>query len=203
METYYHINNNPDCDWKVGDEIFLGVEDNYMWRTFAEKGDFIELNGKKYSSDMVARHAFDVYTGQQPAPLQMKGYHFNLIYTLKETMDSLGNSLRIIRELAFESIRKEFYPELPSRHKCIWLIPDNEQSFSFWKNTLPGKNQRIFKIAVDGKTHRAAQKWLIGGTFSLNETKSKAHSYWKGEDAGNIEDEVLFTGRIRILEELG
>ncbi|MDP1726879.1 MAG: DUF2441 domain-containing protein [Bacteroidota bacterium] len=204
MEMYYHINNSPDCNWKIGDEIYFGHEDNYMWRSFAEKGDFIELNGEKYSSDLITRHAFDTYTSKFPAPIKMQGYHFNPILTIKEAIDSLGNTLRIIRELAFETIRNSFYPELPSRHKCIWLIPDNEQSYDFWKNILQSKHQKIFKvIIVNGKIHRAAQKWLIGGTFPLNETISKAHKYWKGEDSGNVEDEVLFEGKIRILEEVG
>ena len=132
----------------------------------------------------------------------MKDYHFNPILTLGETIDSLGNSMKIIRELAFEAIRKEFYPELPSREKCIWLIPDNEQSFVFWKNVLNNNSQRIFKLAVDGKIHKAAQKWLVGGTFALNETNSMAHKYWNGGDSGSIEDEILFVGKIKILEKL-
>jgi len=203
MDTFFHINNNPDCNWKAGDEILFGVEDNCMWRSFAGKGDFIELNGEKYTSDLVTRHAFDVYTREQPAPFQMKDYHFNPIFTLREAIDSLGNSLKIIRELAFESIRKEFYSELPSRHKCIWLIPNNKQSFDFWRSTLLNEKQKVFKLAVDGKIHRTAQKWLIGGTLPLDEMNSKAHSYWKGEDSGSIEDEILFTGKVKVLEELG
>lgn len=201
MQVFYHINNNPECNWKVGDEIIFGVDDNHMWQSFARTGDFIELNGTKYTSDLITRNALDVYMGQA-APIPMKDYHFKPIYTLKEALDSLGNSVKIIREQAFESIRKEFYSELPSRNKCIWLIPNDALSFSFWKNTLYSINQRIFKLAVDGKIHRAAQKWLVGGTYPLSEINSMAHRYWKGEDSGGIEDEVLFTGKIKILEEI-
>jgi hypothetical protein len=122
----------------------------------------------------------------------MKGYHFNPIKTLKETIDSLGNALKICRELAFESIRKEFYPELPSRQKCIWLMPDNEKSLELWKNTIHNEHQKIFKVTADGNIHRAVQKWLIGGTFSLNKWITLAHKYWKGEDSGSIEDEIIF-----------
>lgn len=202
MDTYYHINSNPNCNWKTGDQIQVGVDDNYMWRSFLRRGDFIELDGEKYSSDVVVRHAYDVYTRNQLAPVQMKHYHFSPIATLKEATDSLGNSLRIIRELAFESVRKEFYSELPSRQKCIWLIPNERQSFDFWKSILQDKNQRIFKVEVDGKIHRAAQKWLIGGTVPLDEINSKAHKYWKGEDSGSFEDEILFVGNLKIHEEL-
>lgn len=39
METYYHINWDNNCNWKVGDEIDLFKEDNNYWRSFAEKGE--------------------------------------------------------------------------------------------------------------------------------------------------------------------
>lgn len=135
-----------------------------------------------------------------PLPIQMRNYHLKPLYTLKEAIDSLGNVMNLNRELAFESIRREFYPELPSRHKCIWLIPDNEQSLNFWMNLFGTKNQRVFKVQVDGKIHRTSQEWLIGGTYSLNEINSIAHKYWKCENSGGIEDEVLFIGKIKILE---
>lgn len=202
MDIYYHINNSPNCDWKIGDVIQFGLEDNHMWKSFTEQGDYIHLNGQKYSSDVVVRHALDAYIKNEPAPVQMNNYHFNPIMTLKESTDSLGNSLRVIRELTFEAIRKEFYPEVPSRHKCIWLIPDDKQSFDFWKNILSNENQRMFKVAVDSKIHRAAQKWLVGGTIPLSEIYTKAHKYWLGEDSGSFKDEVLFIGNVTILEEL-
>jgi|SRR5882724_10752993 len=202
MKAYYHINKNNNCNWKIGDEIDLGKGNNYYWQSLAELGDFIEINGEKFDVDLIAKTAFESYIGKTPAPVKMKGYHFNPLKTLRETIDSLGNALKICREFAFESIRKEFYTELPSRRQCIWLIPDNEKALEFWQNTIHNKDQRIFKVTVDGKIHRAAQKWLIGGTFSANKWNILAHSYWKGEDSGSIEDEILFEGKIKIIEEV-
>jgi Protein of unknown function (DUF2441) len=203
MNSYYHINKNIKCNWKIGDEIDLGKEHNYYWQSLAEMGDSIEINGEKFYVDLISRHAFEAYTGKYLPPVKMKGYHFMPLDTLKETIDSLGNALKICRELAFESVRKEFYRELPSRQNCIWLIPDNEKSLEFWKNIICSEHQRIFKVTIDGKIHRAAQKWLIGGTFSLNKWNMLARSYWKGEDSGNIEDEILFEGKIKIEQEFG
>jgi hypothetical protein len=116
----------------------------------------------------------------------MKGYHFNTVFTLKEATDCLGQSMRIIRELTFEAIRKEFYPELPSRHNCIWLAPDGEVSLKFWRNLVHGSNKRIFRVETEGIIHRAANKWLIAGTIPLNEINSMAHNYWKGIDTGDL-----------------
>ena len=47
---------------------------------------------------------------------------------------------------------------------------------------------------MDGNIHRAAQKRLIGGAFSLKKWNALAHNYWKGEDSGSIKYEILFDG---------
>jgi hypothetical protein len=60
--------------------------------------------------------------------------------------------------------------------------------------------KRIYQVEVDGNVHRTSQEWLIGGTFSLNRWDELAHNYWKGTNYESIEDEVLFTGRIKILK---
>lgn len=202
MNTYYHINNDPGCSWKPGDEIHFGHDYNTFWRSFLEKGAYINLNGEKRPADQVIKYALNAYAYNEPVPPQMKGYRFNPVYTLKEATDCLRQSMTITRELIFESIRKECYPGLPSRHNCIWLAPDNNQSLQFWTKIVYGNTKRVFKVETEGVIHRAANKWLVVGTIPLNEINSLAHDYWKGNDAGGFDDEILFTGKLRIIEEL-
>jgi Protein of unknown function (DUF2441) len=202
MENYYHINSNINCDWKVGDEIEIGKEENYYWKSLSDQCDSIEINGESFDVYKIVNTAFGAYSRQYPPPLKMRDYHFNPVITLKETLDSLGNSLKICRELTLESIRQEYYYQLPSRQKCIWLIPENENSLTFWKNIIHNQNQKLFRVSVDGKIHRAAQKWLEGGTFSVNKWNSLAHNYWKGQDSGDIEDEILFEGTVKIIDRI-
>jgi hypothetical protein len=202
MRSYFHINNQPECSWKQGDEFYFGHEYNNMWRSFLEKGANIKLNGDKYSADKIIKTALDAYSGNGPVPVQMKGYHFNPVFTLKEATDCLGESMRIIRELIFETVRKEFYPELPSRHNCIWLTADDKLSLEFWKNLVYGNNKRIFRVETEGTIHRAANKWLVTGTMPLKEINSMAHNYWKANDVGGFDDEILFIGKLKIMEEL-
>lgn len=202
MKAYYHINKDINCKWNIGDEIDFEGKDNYYWKSLVENGDFIELNGKEYNADLVARKAFSCYVGKETPPKEMNGYHFNPLRTLQETIDSLGNALRINRELIFESIRKEYYPELPSRHKCIWLMPYNDKSLEFWKKVIQGNQHRVFKVNTEGKIHRSSQKPLIGGTFSIKIWNMQAHEYWNGKDFGNYDDEILFEGKMKIIEEI-
>lgn len=173
-----------------------------MWRSFLEKGAHIRLNGEKHAADKIIKTALDFYLKNEPVPVQMKGYHFHPVGTLKEATDCLGESMRIIRELIFESVRTANYPGLPSRHTCIWLVPDDKQSLQFWKSLVHGHHKRIFRVEAEGIVHRAANKWLITGTIPLQDIHSLAHHYWQGKDTGGVEDEMLFTGKLKILEEL-
>jgi len=200
--SYFHINNQADCSWRAGDEVYCGHEYNKMWRSFLEKGAFINLNGDKRPADQVIKYALNAYARNEPVPEQMKGYHFKPVGTLKEATDCLGESMRIIRELTFEAIRKEFYPELPSRHNCIWLCPDDKRALQFWMNLVHGSNKKIFRVKTDGIVHRTTNKWLITGTIPLNEINSLAHNYWRGKGTGGFEDEILFVGKLKIIEEL-
>jgi hypothetical protein len=199
LNTYYHINRNPDCLWNAGDEFYFGQEHNYRWRSFLENGRSVNLNGEKHTADKIIKTALNCYLERKPFPVQMNDYRCNPVATLNHAAECLDHSMNIIRELAFEAIRKEFYPELPSRQRCIWLTPNDELSLQFWKNKVSGK---IFRVETEGVIHRAPEKWMIMGTIPLNEINSLAHNYWKGNDAGGFEDEILFEGKLKIVEEL-
>ena len=84
MNTFYHINKNKNCNWKVGDEIVLGKEDNYLWQTFADKGESIALNGEDLDVYNVVKAAFDEYTRQYAPPIKMKDYHFKSVVSGKK-----------------------------------------------------------------------------------------------------------------------
>lgn len=202
MSHYFHLNNQSDCSWKAGDEFHFGNEHNNFWRSFLNKGAYINLNGDKRPADQVVKYALNAYSKNEPVPEQMRAYHFRPVFTLKEATDCLGQSMTIIRELIFETVRKEFYPGLPSRHNCIWLTLDSNESLLFWKNVVYGRTKRIFRVQTEGVIHRAANKWLVTGTIPLNEIYALAHSYWKGTDAGHFDDEILFEGKLKIIEEL-
>ena len=60
MKTYFH-NNNSICDWKNGDEIHIGLEDNYYWISFLDIGQSIELLGEKHDVYKIAGTAFETY----------------------------------------------------------------------------------------------------------------------------------------------
>ncbi len=202
--SFLHI-NSTNCNWKVGDELSFEKEDNNYWKSFLRKEDSYNFQGNKHDAFKVLHSAFEAYARLHNPPLVMKEYHFNQINTLKESLDCLRNTILINRELIFESVRNEFFPNLPSRQKCIWLIPNNDDSLDFWINILKskGSHHKLFRIeTVNGTIHKATQQWLEGGTISINQWQHMATNYWKGVNSGKIDDEILYQGRIKILEEI-
>ncbi|MEO9484388.1 MAG: DUF2441 domain-containing protein [Ekhidna sp.] len=203
METFLHL-NNTNSNWKEGDEIFIGKGYNNFWRTYLERDESFNIQGEELNAFKVLNAAFEEYSKIHPPPKKMDSYHFQPIDTLRESIECLRNAITINRELIFESVRKDIYPHLPSRQKCIWLIPEVQESLRFWMSVLNrGERKRLFRLELlEGKFHRAAQEWLVGGTYSINKWNQLAKNYWEGERSGNIEDEVLYEGMIRIVEEV-
>jgi hypothetical protein len=127
-------------------------------------------------------------------------YHFNPEETIKELDRALKDYLILVREWIFEEIRKEFFPNLPSRQRCLFVIPNDVQSLNYWRNTL-GKNGNILKLELTGKLHRANQLHLDLTTDNLDHIRGKAFKYWAGASGSNsAEDEYLFEGFAKVLE---
>ncbi|MFB3166572.1 DUF2441 domain-containing protein [Neobacillus sp. 179-C4.2 HS] len=199
MTYFYHINKNASEEWKLGAKFSFGHEPNYLWNTFYNNDSIFKSNFGNYPYDQIINHALEVYRGN--CPKQLPDYHFRPIDTIEEALGSLYDSLRNCREMVFEDIRKEKFTHLPSRKSCIWLLSDDKNALEYWKNTLSGNNLKVFRVKLlNGNTHRASQKWLEGGTFSLSTWENHAINYWSGIDTGNIDDEILCQGEIEIVE---
>lgn len=198
---FFHINKDSDEEWVIGAKFTFGQQNNKLWETFENGNQLITSDGRTYPVDQIAYQALEVYRGGMTPPL--KQYHYNPVQTLSETLDSLFCSIRNTRELMFEQVRLEKYASLPSRKTCIWLIPNDQESLDYWQENLPrGNNRKIFRVRTNGVFHRTSQQWVQGGTFSLSNWRERAHNYWKGTGAGNIDDEILFAGELEIIDEI-
>jgi hypothetical protein len=115
--------------------------------------------------------------------------------------NALNHTQKIIRELVFEEVRKEFFPSHPSRQRCLWVIrADEENSLNYWKEEL-GHYDRILKVNLTGKIHRANQEFLHLTTDNLNVIRQRAFHYWTGTTGRSPEEEeILFEGFAEVLE---
>lgn len=121
---------------------------------------------------------------------------------LESTRRALGHTSKVIRELIFEEVRKEFFPSHPSRQKGLWVIKlDDPGSLNYWKETLKG--DKIFKVQLTGKIHTANQQYLIPTTENLNKIRQNAFHYWTGTSGARAEEqETLFEGFATVIEDI-
>lgn len=112
------------------------------------------------------------------------------------------------REAIFEEVRRERFPDCPSRRKCLWLI-DKSNNLSnalfFWFKALFNKQTntgvRIVTLSCSGNIHHANQKFLYNNLYNFHLLREDAIRYWQGLDANpdNCNTEVLLEGTVKVL----
>jgi hypothetical protein len=105
------------------------------------------------------------------------------------------------REAVLESVRKEFYPNLPSRKKVIWLC--EERQLEYWKLALR-EAYVLYEVEVTGEVFVSSDLILPLSSDSYRTTIAKAHNYWNYDQA-NVDDlkvEYLFVGQLTVTREI-
>nr|WP_302937337.1 DUF2441 domain-containing protein [Megamonas funiformis] len=127
---------------------------------------------------------------------------------ISKTSNPLVEYLLYIRESLFEEVRQQYFPQLPSRQKSIWLIPHNEKSLSFWKDALQVDKlnipYQILELVCSGNVFYGNEKYLKNSTeLTFNNYRQSAFNYWSGLDADpekNIAVECIFSGYFTVKE---
>lgn len=197
-ETYFHIHRiGPWSDrWKVGSTIFWGQKEINNFNRWYDNNvlakDFNDGAGM-----FSAKAALNKFLSFQ-RDYQNNNYEgiINFAYEV------INEQSMFIRESLFEEVRKNYFPNLPSRKTCIWICEENAVEY-WWKRLHGDKiNHKILQIEVTGTLHKADQKHLINDTLSHNKIRTNAFNYWTGTDGNNpLEEELLFEGVIKVLNE--
>ena len=104
----------------------------------------------------------------------------------------------LIRELAFEDIRKKEFQNLPSRCNCIYLC--RRDQIEYWKKQLGFQNYVVYKIEIYNEPFKSRDKLLPDPHESYNSICEKAKVYWQYNNSKNFEDdEYLYEGKFKIL----
>ena len=205
-ESFLHINRTRHPSWIVGTEFLFGRTENWFMTRFNTTEHMLSVaDGTRFPLNRVVAHALRVYEGSaERDPSLSTDYHYEPIKSLRETWEALRDSLIYIREEVFEEVRQSSFVELPSRKRCIWLIPDEPDTMAYWWRTIGNPQSKIFRVTATGKVHRVAQNYLQLQTCSLNTLKERAFRYWAGfgNQAAGPEDELLFEGFIKVEEEI-
>lgn len=109
--------------------------------------------------------------------------------------------MMLARELVWESIRIKYFPECPSRQKCLWLIKD-EETVRKWLPVLGFCNgtYSIVRVRATGIIAEVDSQLLVNGSEPLSDWYENARKYWSGEMTNNPLSEILFNGALCVDE---
>ena len=98
---------------------------------------------------------------------------------LKTAKAFLQSYALVQREMILEMVREQFYKELPSRSKAIYLC--KKEQLEYWKNTIAvnPKFCEVFKVNASGTIFKSNDSMSIMNTFI------QAQKYWDA-DFNNI-----------------
>lgn len=96
-------------------------------------------------------------------------------------------------ELQAESIRKQFYPDKPSRFKSIFAVK-NLSDFKLWKDPLPVNNEsHIYEIEYDSSQCALLDAYFLKGGIGCDPFTEIQNllKYWSGQLSDNPLPELL------------
>lgn len=143
--------------------------------------------------------------GKNPLALVRENHGANSGKAIGDMEGAISHYQNIIRELVFEKVRKEQFSDLPSRQKCLYVMPEDYETINYWWNRLPAeeKGDRVlFKLKLTGKIFKANQQFVCTTYESVSRIKELSVLYWSGTPGvRDIEDEYLFVGNV-VVEEI-
>ena len=191
---YYHINRivpwSQHKKLNIGDEFDVGEESNPYFRYFEThkkiypvtnitNGSTINLSGVKFIGD--------ISKGLINLP------DMSAANVARIAHDILNHFVSYLREIIWEDVRKTEFPHLPSRQRCIWLIPDIE-GVKYWLSRLElqSPDYQVLRLNLQGRLHQASELYLLGDSEPMEETIIKVRKYWRGliEQPGT--EEIIF-----------
>lgn len=206
-EEYFHISSesHSHLSWKPGKTTFIGNTFNPFFNYYSHRKFYINLSdGQEFPLNEVAFLISKSISEQKNPPEWLQqAYHCNLQKSYQEVYDTWLDHIKLIRELIFEEVRQQFFSQLPSRQKCLWLIPPKHlrESLSFWESKLSSNYDnpiKIVELKLTGKIHIANENYLKPLSCSLNTLKQNAFKYWLGCDTTQPDDpsrlECIFEG---------
>lgn len=177
-----------DRYYKVGDKFVFGKQLNYQGARVLD-GDKL-IKGRLYDSGYnYVNKKFKL------APKN------NLVLNLSEQLEEYDF---IVRELAFEEVRKQSYSNCPSRLRCMFLTDSKEQCLKGVKTFYQKGHGTFFQavaVKLTGTLFYAISECAIRAGLSYNDYVKMAHKYWsQSQEQTDTIKEILFEGEAEIVE---
>lgn len=118
----------------------------------------------------------------------------------------LNHHLKVaLRELAMEEVRKEKYPQYPSRLTSLYVSKSLEEAKKWYEIfiELGRPTFSIVKVQTDGNVYVGDAWNCFEGTIDKNKNLELADYYWKHKENNMGKEpivEILINGKIKVLE---
>lgn len=192
-ENFYHIKKDDFKleEWKVGNEIdWTNRKSNFIETVFG-----LDLEMPFQGSKMSYRKAHEEFL---KIPLPQRNSHLFEFYDFGNY--ALNKTSMMLRELILEEYRIQKCPHLPSRMSSIWLC--FQENIDYWIKALQVSTYAIYKVRVTGEAHIASERNLYSDVMNINQYRAMAVEYWKENQHISFDTEIIFEGKIRVLERI-
>lgn len=180
-EYIYHV--VTERKMFVGQKLIFGKEPNSL-RDKVLNWQFLNDENKD-CLEIVAGKKFEDFTENDKKTLR--------IYIYENAM--------IMREYILEQVRKEKYPDYPSRMACLYCVR-NLQETENWIEVFNRTNKKplqIVKMKATGKIFDGDAKYILRDALSIGHKIDLAEKYWSGVSENPI-NESLFEGEVEVVE---
>lgn len=120
----------------------------------------------------------------------------------KIAINYMEQTIRAIREVIVEMVRKDEFPQYPSRLSCLYATKSYEEALK-WKAVFDAYNRKVLQIVrirVIGNSFEGDGNLLPKNDgVSFSKKIEQAHSYWQGNKSSEL-SELLVDGIIEVVE---
>ncbi len=107
------------------------------------------------------------------------------------------------REIIYEAVRVEKYPDKPSRLECIFLCPNLESARQFAQVKKTGIFYEVTIINSKAIQFIANWRMMAGPSHTLTDAIEWAEEYWKGVNVPPPQQEVVIESDVLVIQRAG
>lgn len=175
----YHISR--ENTWNIGDVLIAGKDENQFWRICKDYSKTVNVDGQTMSIFQMIDSVPNFEVTQN-----------NITFLYQNLKEISKETAFYIREQVFEDVRQKFFPQLPSRQKCLWVCEENQ--LPYWKTMKENCQRSLLALELNGELFCGDDHWLTADTFSSIVYSERANHYWAGEMSSSPRKEFLFYG---------
>ena len=192
-EVFYQV--ATDRNYKIGDKLIFNKDVNNGQYNRVFNTEFI-INEHKLSDEMysIAKRKFKKFSKKED------------IYNIAHKLEAYDV---VLKELALEEVRKEYFNDLPSRFHCMFLSVSKEIALKNMESMANNREKigKVFQaiaVKLNGNIFKVGKVYVNREGKSFAYYKKKAFEYWSQKDLKEHEiKEILFEGECEIIDILG